>query len=98
MEDHLHVSVTARILSENLFLRRHIILTEYWIPVVKSAKLYLSRAVGSIKLTFKEFSSILTRVEACLTAVPELIPVSTADQWRVQKKGGGGAQYAGAPP
>ena len=46
-----------------------------WESAVKSAKLHLSRVVGSVKLTFEELSTILTQVEVC----HPLIPVSTAD-------------------
>ena len=71
-------SATARILSGYLFLGRHLTLVEYGSLLWRSAKLHLSHMVGSVKLTFEEFSAILTQVVTCLNSHP-LIPVSTAD-------------------
>ena len=45
---------------------------------VKSTRPHLSRVVGSVKLTFKEFCTILTRVKVCLNSHP-LTPVNAAD-------------------
>ena len=41
-------------------------------------KLHLKRIVGGVKLTFKEFTTILSQIEACLNSRP-LVPIECDD-------------------
>ena len=49
-----------------------------WAAAVKSAKIHLNRILGNVKLAYKELSTILVQVEACLNSRP-LIPIHTPD-------------------
>ncbi|XP_050294309.1 uncharacterized protein LOC126734653 [Anthonomus grandis grandis] len=46
-----------------------------WESSVKSVKFHLKRVVGSLSLTFEDFSTIITQIEACLNSRP-LCPLS----------------------
>ncbi|XP_050293849.1 uncharacterized protein LOC126734318 [Anthonomus grandis grandis] len=46
-----------------------------WESSIKSVKYHLKRIVGSLSLTFEDFSTIITQIEACLNSRP-LCPLS----------------------
>ena len=87
LQDLLSSRVTRGMISE--FCSSHNIQWKYipersprfggiWESAVKSVKNHLKRVVSPVKLTFEEFTTVLTQIEACLNSRP-LTPVNSPD-------------------
>ena len=50
-----------------------------WEAAVKSSKTHIRHVVGEVKLTFKELSTVLAQIEACLNSQP-LFPVNVPNE------------------
>ena len=76
-------SAAVRTSNGGLSPKGHLNFGGLWESAVKSTELHLSCVVGSVKLTFEEFCTILTQVEACLNS-RLLTPVNVADDDGIQ--------------
>ena len=87
LQDMLSNRITQGAISE--FCSSHAIQWKYipeksphfggiWESAVKSVKNHLKRVVSPVRLTFEEFTTVLTQIEACLNSRP-LTPVNSPD-------------------
>ena len=54
-----------------------------WEAAVKSTKTHLRRIVSNVRLTYEEFSTVLTQIEACLNSRPST-PLNASDNDGIQ--------------
>ena len=57
-----------------------------WEADVKSFKRHFKRLAGSLKYSFEEFSTFLTRVEACLNSRPLCPLTDNSDCWMLLRQ------------
>ena len=50
------------------FILQHAHFSGFWEAAVKSMKTHLRRVVGEVRLTFEEFYTVITQIEACLNS------------------------------